>query len=140
LKELTFALLKPETWEKGLIGEVIRRLEKAGFKIVAMKMVKPSREKMEKIYEIHKGKDFYETLIDHMTSGPVIAIVLEKENAVRDLRRLIGATNPAEASPGTIRGDFGITMTKNIIHAADSPEVVQREIRVFFTEEEILKP
>ena len=136
--ERTFAILKPETVSNRLVGEVIGRLEKAGFKILAMKLIWATREQAEKLYEVHVGKPFYLELINHITSGPIVPMVLEAEDAVSRLRKLIGATDPAKAEPGTIRGDLGITITKNIIHAADSPESFEREHKIFFSQGEIL--
>jgi len=136
--ERTFAILKPETVERRLIGEVLRRIEEAGFKILALKLLRASREQAERLYEVHAGKPFYGELIDHITSGPIVPMVLEAENAVEKLRRLIGATDPAKAEPGTIRRDLGISITKNVIHAADSRESYEREHKIFFTPEEIL--
>ena len=136
--ERTFAILKPETVSNRLIGEVIGRLEKAGFKILAMKLIWATREQAERLYEVHLGKPFYPDLINHITSGPIVPMVLEAEDAVSRLRKLIGATDPAKAEPGTIRGDLGITITKNIIHAADSLESFKREHKIFFSESEIV--
>jgi len=136
--ERTFAILKPETVERRLVGETIKRIEEAGFKILALKLVWASREQAERLYEVHFGKPFYHELIKHITSGPIVPMVLEAENAVEKLRKLIGATDPARAEPGTIRRDLGLSITKNAIHAADSPESFQREYRVFFSPEEIL--
>lgn len=136
--ERTFAILKPETVERRLIGEVLRRIEESGFKILALKLLRADRRQAEKLYEVHLGKPFYPELISHITSGPIVVMVLEGENAVERLRKLIGATDPAKAEPGTIRRDFGLSITKNAIHAADSPESYRREYGIFFGEEEIL--
>lgn len=136
--ERTFAMLKPETIMRGLIGEIIGRVERRGLKIVAMKMVQVSPQQAEKLYRVHKGKHFYHPLIKHTLSGPVVVMVMEGPNAVRVLRQMIGATHPAEAEVGTIRGDFGLTMTKNIIHAADTLENAKKEIKIFFKPSEIL--
>jgi len=139
LAEKTFIILKPETIKNRLVGEVLSRIEKAGFKILAIKIVKATMEQAEKLYEVHKGKNFYEELINHITSGPIIPMIVEAEDAIKRMRMLIGATNPKEAKPGTIRGDFGISITMNIIHAADSYESFLRESTIFFDEKEILK-
>jgi len=136
--ERTFAILKPETVSRRLIGAVVKRLEEAGFKILAMKLIWASREQAEKLYEVHRGKPFYPELIKHITSGPIVPMVLEAEDAVARLRRLIGATDPAKAEPGTIRRDYGISITMNVIHAADSLESFEREHKIFFKPEEIL--
>ena len=139
MAEKTFIILKPETIKNRLVGEVLSRIEKAGFKILAIKIVKATMEQAEKLYEVHKGKNFYEELINHITSGPIIPMIVEAEDAIKRMRMLIGATNPKEAKPGTIRGDFGISTTMNIIHAADSYESFLRESTIFFDEKEILK-
>jgi len=139
LAEKTFIILKPETIKNRLVGEVLSRIEKAGFKILAIKIVKATMEQAEKLYEVHKGKNFYEELINHITSGPIIPMIVEAEDAIKRMRMLIGATNPKEAKPGTIRGDFGISTTMNIIHAADSHESFLKESTIFFDEKEILK-
>lgn len=136
--EKTFVILKPETVKNKLIGEVIGRIEKAGFKILAMKLVKASLKQAEKLYEIHKGKSFYDELIKHITSGPIVPMIIEGKDAVNRMRILIGATNPKEAKPGTIRGDLGISITMNIIHAADSSENFVKESKIFFSEKEVL--
>jgi len=138
LTEKTFVILKPETIRNKLVGEVVGRIEKAGFKILAMKLIKASLDQAEKLYEIHKDKSFYSELINHITSGPIIPMIVEGKDAVKRMRMLIGATNPKEAKPGTIRGDLGISITMNIIHAADSPENFIRESKIFFSENEIL--
>ena len=136
--ERTFAMLKPDAVTRGLIGQVIARLEAKGLKVVAMKMLKVDRKMAERLYEIHKGKPFYDGLIEYSMSGPVVAMILEGEGAVRRLRQVIGATDPVKAEPGTIRRDFGLGVLKNVIHAADSPENAEREMQIFFEESEIL--
>ncbi|WP_309492943.1 nucleoside-diphosphate kinase [Candidatus Hecatella orcuttiae] len=136
--EKTFAILKPETVARGLVGEVLRRIEQEGFRICAAKLVKATEKQAEKLYEMHVGKPFYKELLSHITSGPIFVMVVEGESAVQRLRALVGATNPAEAEKGTIRGDYGLTVTKNAIHAADSQENARRETAIFFAPEEIL--
>jgi len=135
--ERTFVFLKPEAVRRGLMGEIIARIERRGLRIKAMKLHRMSREEAERLYEIHRGKEFFERLVRHVTSGPVLLMVIEGPRAVSMLRRMIGATDPLEAQPGTIRGDFALDITQNVIHAADSPESAEREMRIFFTEEEI---
>lgn len=135
--EDVFIMLKPEAVKHNLIGRIIDRIEKAGFKIVAMKMLRASLDQAERLYEVHKGKPFYEELIRHITSGPIVAMVVRGENAVKKLRKMAGATDPREAEKGTIRGDFGISITENVIHVADSLENSRREIPIFFSEMEI---
>jgi nucleoside-diphosphate kinase len=130
--ERTLIIIKPGAVVRGLVGEVLSRFEKKGLKIVGLKMLKMSREKAEELYSVHKGKHFYGELINYITSAPVVVGVLESDDAVQIVRRVIGPTNPKEAPPGTIRGDFGITITQNIIHASDSKESAEREIKIFF--------
>jgi nucleoside-diphosphate kinase len=135
--EKTFAMLKPGIHQRRLIGEVLSRIEKMGFNIVAMKQICVTRELAERHYGEHKGKEFYQPLVDFVTSGPSIAMVLERENGIAALRRLCGATNPDDADPGTLRGDFAVITRRNIIHASDSKESARREIDLFFDEREI---
>lgn len=135
--ERTFAMLKPGVLQRRLAGEIISRLEKKGFNIAALKMALLTREIAERHYGEHKGKEFYEPLLEYMTSSPVIMMILERENAVTALRNLAGPTNVDEAAPGTIRGDFGVITRRNLIHASDSPESAEREIALFFSKEDI---
>jgi nucleoside-diphosphate kinase len=137
--EETFIMLKPEVNERRIIGEIISRIEKHGFKIVAMKMTLVSKVQAEKLYEMHLGKPFYPELVEHITSGPVVLMVVKGSDAIMGMRKLIGATNPVEAERGTIRKEFGINKTKNVIHAADSPENAEREIKIFFNRNEIME-
>lgn len=134
--ERTLALIKPGVLQRRIIGEVISRIEKDGFRITAMKMFRFTDELAGKHYAEHKGKHFYPQLIEYMTSAPCIAMILERENAVHVLRKITGPTTPDEAPPGTIRGDYGMHTPMNIVHASDSHESAQREIDLFFTEEE----
>ena len=134
----TFVMIKPDGVRRGLIGEIISRFEKRGMKIVAMKMVKMDRALAERLYEEHKGKSFFEELISYVTSGPVVAMVIEADEAVSVVRKMIGATDPKEALPGTIRGDYALSKAENVIHASDSPEKASREISIFFKENEII--
>ncbi|ACX72542.1 Nucleoside-diphosphate kinase [Methanocaldococcus vulcanius M7] len=137
MKERTFVALKPDAVKRKLVGKLIERFENKGFEIIAMKMVKLNREMAEKYYEEHKGKDFFENLVKFMTSGRIVAMVVEGENAITAVRKMIGKTNPIEAEPGTIRGDFATKTPENVIHASDSKESAEREIKLFFKEEEI---
>ncbi|MHA1721634.1 MAG: nucleoside-diphosphate kinase [Candidatus Baldrarchaeia archaeon] len=130
--ERTLLIVKPDGVVRGLIGEVISRVERKGLKIVALKMIKLSKEKAEELYSIHKGKSFFQELIEHITSAPIVAMILEGENAIQIVRNMIGATDPSKADPGTIRGDYALTITKNVVHAADSVESAKREIKVIF--------
>lgn len=134
----TFAMVKPDGVEKGLVGEIISRFEKKGLKIVALKIMKITPELAEKHYGEHKGKPFFSDLVNFITSGPVAAMVLEGENVIPTVRTMMGATDPKDAAPGTIRGDYALTIDENIIHGSDSPESAIREIDLFFKEEEIV--
>ena len=135
--EKTFIMIKPDGIQRSLVGGIISKFENKGLKIIALKMITLSRPKAEEHYEEHKGKTFYDPLINFITSGPVIQFVLEGQNAISIVRKLIGATNPAEAEPGTIRGDYVLCTTFNVIHASDSPQSAAREISLFFNEDEI---
>ena len=136
--EKTFVMLKPSAVTRGIIGNILTRIENKGLKIVAMKMVSVTREKAEKLYAVHKGKPFHESLIEYVTSAPVVAMVVEGDEAVATVRKLIGSTNPKEAQSGTIRGDWAMTTTKNVIHASDSVENAKNEMNIFFAPEEIV--
>lgn len=137
--ERTFVMIKPDAVQRGLIGKIISRLEKKGLKIVAMKMLSVSKELAERHYAEHREKPFFENLVSYITSAPVVAMVVEGKNAVKVVRTLVGATNPQEALPGTIRGDFGMDIGRNVIHASDSLESAEREISLFFKPEEIVE-
>ncbi len=137
--ERTFVMIKPDAVQRGLIGEIISRLERKGLKIVAMKMLNVDRDLAERHYAEHRDKPFFQSLVDYITSGPVVAMVVEGKNAVKVVRTLVGATNPQEALPGTIRGDFGMDIGRNVIHASDSLESAEREISLFFKPEEIIE-
>jgi len=128
----TLLIIKPDAVERNLIGHIISRLEHSRFKIVAMRMMPLSKEEAREFYAVHKEKPFYNPLVEYMTSGPVIAMVLEKENAVQDLRTLIGVTDPARAACGTIRHEIGQDVEKNSVHASDSDENATKEISFFF--------
>ncbi|MEM0138265.1 MAG: nucleoside-diphosphate kinase [Thermoplasmatales archaeon] len=134
----TLILIKPDGVVRAKIGKIISRFEEKGLKIVALKMIRVTREMAEKHYMVHKGKPFYESLLKYITSGPVVAIVLEGKDAVEIARNLVGATNGAKAQPGTIRGDFAVSIDFNLIHASDSDESASYEIPIFFGENEIL--
>ena len=124
---------------RGLIGEVISRFEKKGLILVAAKLIQMSKEQAQRLYEIHQGKPFFQELVSHVTSSPVFVMIWEGPNSVAVVRNLVGATNPATAAPGTIRGDYALSVTPNAIHAADSLENAKREIAIFFTVGEITK-
>jgi len=136
--ERTFSFLKPESVMRGLIGEIVARFEKKGLLLVGAKLIQMTNEQAERLYEIHKGKPFFQELVTHVTSGPVFAMVWQGPSAVTVVRNLVGATNPINASPGTVRGDFAISLTPNAIHAADSVENADRELSIFFSPKELL--
>jgi len=140
--ERTLSMIKPDAVEKNCIGAVMARLESAGLKVVAAKMVRLTREDAEEFYGIHKGKHFFETLVSFITSGPLLALVLEGENAILRNREVMGATDPRKADQGTIRGDFakdiGDRMERNVVHGSDAVETANIEIPFFFSEREIL--
>ena len=133
----TFVMVKPDGLQRGLAGEIISRFERKGLQLKALKMIRIRRELAETHYGEHKGKPFYDGLIDFITSAPVIASIWEGENAVHIVRKLVGATRPDDAEPGSIRGDFAITTGFNIVHASDSEKTAKREINLFFKEDEI---
>lgn len=135
--EKTLVLVKPDGVKKGLIGEIIRRFEQRGLKITGLKMLVMSEKQASQHYQEHAGKAFFPELINFITSGPLVSMVLEGENAVKIVRTMMGTTNPADAIPGTIRGDFALTMSNNVIHGSDSTESAKREIAIFFNKEEI---
>jgi len=134
----TFAMVKPDGVQRRLTGRIIARFEQAGITIVAVKFLSVSRELAERHYAVHEGKPFYESLIDYITSGPVLAMVLEGDNVIERVRRLVGATDPHEARPGTIRGDFAQDIGRNIVHASDSPETARQEISLWFDDSELV--
>jgi len=137
MSEKTLSIIKPDATSRNLIGEIISRFEKNGLKVVAAKMVQLSRDQAGGFYAEHEGKPFFDNLIDYMTSAPVLVQVLEGENAVMLNRSLMGATNPQEAEPGTIRADFAESIDANAVHGSDSLQSAKREIAYFFASEEI---
>ncbi|OGS52812.1 MAG: nucleoside-diphosphate kinase [Euryarchaeota archaeon RBG_13_61_15] len=137
--EKTFAMVKPDGVQRGFVGKILARFEDRGLKVTALKMMKIPRELSERHYEEHKGKSFYEPLLSYITSGPVVCMVLEGENAVAAVRAMMGKTNPQDAAPGTIRADFGQVTGRNIVHGSDSPESAKREIKLFFNDYEMQK-
>ncbi|MBK8033917.1 MAG: nucleoside-diphosphate kinase [Chloroflexi bacterium] len=136
--ERTLIIVKPDAVQRGLTGEVIRRFEARGLRIVGMKFMQVSRELAEKHYAVHQGKPFFNGLVDYIVSSPVVVIALEGTNAIEAARGTIGATNPAKAGAGTIRGDFGLEIGRNLVHGSDSPENGLVEIANFFTEAELI--
>ncbi|NPA75666.1 MAG: nucleoside-diphosphate kinase [Euryarchaeota archaeon] len=139
MKQRTLVLLKPDAVNRRLMGELIARFEKKGLKIVAMKMLKVPREMAERHYEVHRGKPFYESLIEYITSGPVVAMAIEGDNAIAVVRKMMGKTNGQEAEPGTIRGDYSMSIQNNLVHGSDSEESAHRELSIFFRPEEIVE-
>ena len=135
--ENTLILLKPDAVAKGACGEIIARFEKRGLKIIGMKMLQLSKEQAAAHYSEHQGKSFFEELIIFITSGPLIAMAIRGENAIKLARTMMGATNPLDAAPGTIRGDFATNLKNNIIHGSDGPISAEREIKIFFTASEL---
>lgn len=134
--ERTFLMVKPDGVQRNLIGEIVSRFEKKGFQLVGGKLMSISQELAEEHYGEHKERPFFGELVDFITSGPVFAMVWEGENVIATARQMMGSTNPKDLAPGTIRGDFGITVGKNVIHGSDSPASAEREIGLFFKEEE----
>jgi len=138
LSQRTLVLVKPDGVQRGLTGEVIRRLEARGLKLAALKMMRISPQLAARHYAEHRGKPFYDGLIAFITSGPVVAMICEGREAVVVVRSLIGATDPLKAAPGTIRGDLALAHTMNLVHGSDSPERAEEEIKLFFEPEELL--
>ena len=136
-KERTFVIIKPDAVQRGLIGKIITRFEGKGIKIVAMKLLSVSKELAEKHYGIHKGKQFFDSTVKYITSSPVVAIVLEGNNAIEMVRGMMGKTDPQKADMGTIRGDYGQFIGRNIVHGSDSPENAEFEINLWFKPKEI---
>ena len=136
-KERTLSIIKPDAVAKNCIGDILSRFEKAGLTIIAAKMKHLTREEGEGFYAVHKERPFFKDLVDFMISGPVLISALEGENAILTNRDLMGATNPAEAAPGTIRADFAKTIDANAVHGSDAPETAQTEIAFFFSKEEL---
>jgi nucleoside-diphosphate kinase len=136
--ERTFALVKPDGVRRGLVGEIVTRFERKGLKVVAAKMLRVTPELAQRHYAEHQGKPFYPALIQHITSGPVVALALEGRSAISVVRLLTGATNPQTAAPGTVRGDLALGITPNLIHASDSADSAARELALYFTAEEYL--
>ncbi len=135
----TFTMIKPDAVEKGYTGEILAKITQAGFKIIAMKMTQMTKRDAERFYEVHKDRPFYGELVEFMSRGPIVAAVLEKDNAVEDFRTLIGSTNPAEAAEGTIRKLYATSVGENAIHGSDSDENAAKEIAFHFAQREIFE-
>ena len=136
--ERTFALVKPDGVRRGMIGEILTRFERKGLKVVAAKMLRVTPELAQRHYAEHQGKPFYPALVQHITSGPVVALALEGRSAIAVVRLLTGTTNPQTAAPGTVRGDLALAITPNLLHASDSAESAARELALYFTPDEYL--
>jgi nucleoside-diphosphate kinase len=136
--ERTLVLIKPDATQRGLAGTIISRLERRGLKIAAMKMLQMDKTLAQRHYAVHQGKAFFNDLVDFITSSPIIAAVFEGEKAIEAVRQTMGATDPIKASPGSIRGDFGLDIQQNLVHGSDSAENAEKEISLFFSPEEIL--
>ncbi|MDG4656098.1 nucleoside-diphosphate kinase [Ectobacillus antri] len=136
--EKTYLMIKPDGVQRNVIGEIVSRFEKKGFQLVGAKLMQVTKETAELHYAEHKERPFFGELVDFITSGPVFAMVWQGEGVIATARQMMGKTNPKEAAPGTVRGDFGVTVGKNIIHGSDSAESAEREIAIFFKEEELV--
>ncbi len=136
--ERTLIIIKPDAVQRGLIGQIIHRFERRGLRIAAMRFMQITSELAQRHYAVHKGKPFYEPLVSYIISGPVVVMILEGKNAIKIARRTLGATNPVDADPGTIRGDLGIEIGRNLVHASDGPETADFEVSLFFDEAEVL--
>lgn len=138
MSERTLIFVKPDGVQKGLVGEIISRFERRGIRIVGLKQIHPSRQLTEGHYSVHRERPFFEAVVEFITSGPVVAMVLECPNAIEVTRSMMGATDPSKSAPGTIRGDFGLDIERNIIHGSSDPEAAAYEIPLWFKPEELL--
>jgi nucleoside-diphosphate kinase len=136
--ERTFLAIKPDGVQRKLVGEIIRRFETKGFTLVGLKLMNVSRELAETHYGVHRERPFFGSLVEFITSGPVVAMVWEGEGVIASARKIIGATNPLNAEPGTIRGDLGVNVGRNLIHGSDAPETAQQEVSLWFKDEELV--
>ena len=132
MSEKTLAIIKPDAVKKRVIGRIIQRIEDEGFNILGLKMVQLTLEEAKKFYAVHKDKPFYDSLTEFMSSGPIVVLLLEGEEAIKHWREVMGATNPAEARPGTLRREFGFSIERNAVHGSDSPQTAETEIKFFF--------
>lgn len=137
--ERSLVILKPDAVQRGLVGTILSRLEQRGLKIVGMKLMQIDEQLARKHYAEHEGKGFFNDLVSYITSGPVVVLVIAGENVIEMIRNTVGATNPAKAAPGTIRGDLAVSIGRNLIHASDKPESGERETANFFQEAELLQ-
>lgn len=136
--EKTLILVKPDGVQRGLAGEIIGRFERRGLKLIGLKFIQMTKELAAKHYAVHEGRPFYDALVEYITSGPVVAMVWEGNDAIAAARATIGATKPVEATPGTIRGDFGMEIGRNLVHGSDSPENGEKEAAIFFSADELV--
>jgi nucleoside-diphosphate kinase len=136
--ERTLVIVKPDAVQRGLVGPIITRFERRGLRFAAIKLIQITPKLAARHYAVHKGKSFYEPLIEFITSGPVLVAVIEGKNAIDIVRKTMGATNPAQAEPGTIRADFGLEIGRNLVHGSDGPDTAAYEIPLFFSEDELL--
>ena len=139
MMERTYLMVKPDGVQRNLIGEIVSRFEKKGFQLVGAKLMQVSKEQAETHYAEHKERPFFGELVDFITSSPVFAMVWEGENVIATARQMMGATNPKDSAPGTIRGEYAATVGKNIIHGSDSPTSAEREIGIFFNQNELVE-
>ena len=136
--EQILIIIKPDAVQRGLIGQIVHRFERRGLRVTAMKFLQITKDMARRHYAVHQGKPFYEPLVNYISSGPVVVMVMEGKNAIQIARRTMGATNPVEADPGTIRADFGLEIGRNLVHGSDGPETADLEISIFFDETEIV--
>lgn len=136
--ERTLVLIKPDGVQRGLIGPIIERLERRGLKLLGMKFMQMSRNLAEQHYGAHRERDFYSDLVNYIVSGPIVAMVWEGKDAIQTVRTTMGVTNPTNAAPGTIRGDFGVEIGRNLVHGSDGPESAVSEVALFFSEDELV--
>ncbi len=136
--ERTLVLIKPDGVQRGLIGPIVERLERRGLKLLGMKFMQMSRDLAEQHYGAHRERDFYADLVNYIVSGPIVAMVWEGKDAIQGVRTTMGATNPTNAAPGTIRGDFGVEIGRNLVHGSDGPESAVTEVALFFSEDELV--
>lgn len=136
--ERTFIALKPDAVQRGLIGEILQRFERKGFQLIGLKLMQVSRERAEQHYGEHREKPFFGGLVEFITSGPIVAMVWQGANVVASARTMMGATNPKDAAPATIRGDYAVDLGRNVIHGSDSVASAEREIALFFSDDELL--
>jgi nucleoside-diphosphate kinase len=132
MNERTFVMIKPDAVARDLTEEIVNRIKRAGLRVVSMRRINMDRASAERLYSVHRGKEFFERLVEYVLSGPVVVMSVEGERAISRTRELIGATDPAKATKGTIRGDFGLSLTQNTIHASDSAESTEHELPIFF--------